>query len=59
MTEDTTTALFQVVTDHHGALDFAYAWSREEAERVATKTGGEIRERGQFVPHYFDEEAAA
>lgn len=56
MTEDTTTALFQVVTDHHGALDFSYAWSREEAERVAAQTGGEIRERGQFVPHYFDEE---
>ena len=55
-TEDTTTAPFQIVRDAHGALDFSYAWTREEAEAQAAAYGGEIRERGEFVPHYPDED---
>jgi len=55
-TEDTTTALFQIVKDVHCAIDFSYAWTREEAEAQVAAHGGEIRERGNFVPHYPYEE---
>lgn len=54
-TEDTTTATHQIVRDVHGAIDFSYAWTREEAEAQVAAFGGEIRERGEFVPHYPDE----
>lgn len=58
-TEDTTTALFQIVRDAsvraargYDPLDFSYAWNRADAEAQAAAYDGEIRERGEFLPHY-------
>jgi len=60
-TEDTTAAPFQVVSDCHSATEFSYEQTLEGAESVRRTMyelhgNAEIRERGDFVPHYLGED---
>ena len=60
-----TTATHQIVSDAHGALDFVYAWSAEEAKRssqsfkkiASHQVEPTIHVRGEFIPHYEHDES--
>lgn len=61
-TETTTTATHQIVGDAHCQVVFSYAWEEKGAtqEYVRMCANGrnnvQIRERGEFVPHYPNED---
>lgn len=61
-TETITTATHQIVGDAHCQVVFSYAWDKSQAtqEYVRMCANGrknvQVRDRGEFVPHYPDED---